>query len=59
MTLSEKEMRFAQKDIMNGGRTIAHAGLRLDGTKYEAQYRKMWNELQKLNNMLIENIRKK
>ena len=52
-------MRFAQKDIMNGGRTIAHAGLRLDGTKYEAQYRKMWNELQKLNNMLIEDIRKK
>ncbi len=57
MLLSEKELRFAQKDIMNGGRTIAHAGLRLQGTKYEAQYRKIYDALIKLNDMLIKDIK--
>ena len=59
MTLTNQELRWAQKDIYNTGRAAASAGLRLHGTKYEAEYRKLYDALTRLNQMLIKDINKK
>ncbi len=52
------ELRLAQKSLYNGARQIGDAGMRLNGTKYEADYRKAWTAIEKLNNRLIADIRK-
>lgn len=57
MTMTEKEMRWAQQDIVKGSRSIADAGMRLRGTKYESDYKRLWDALTALNNRLINDIR--
>ena len=58
MTLTEQELRWAQKDIYNAGQSICSAGLRLAGTKHEAAYRRLYDAMQKLNTALIADINK-
>ena len=55
--MTERELRLAQKALFNGGEHIAEAGLRLEDTKYESDYRKLWNALESLNNRLVNDIR--
>ena len=55
--MTEQQLRAAQKALFNGGRYIADAGLRLEGTKYESDYRKLWSALEGLNNKLVNEIR--
>lgn len=56
--MTTQELKWAQKDVYDAGRKLATAGLRLGDTRYEAQYRKAWNALNKLNQMLIKDINK-
>lgn len=58
MTLTAQELRWAQKDVYNAGKDLALAGLRLNNTKYHAQYRKVYEALTALNNALINDINK-
>lgn len=58
MTLTEQELRWAQKDIYNAGQSICSAGLRLAGTEYEADYRRLYDAMQTLNRKLIADINK-
>lgn len=42
MTLTEQELRWAQKDVFNAGNNLASAGLRLHGTEYEKAYERVY-----------------
>ena len=59
MTLSEQELRWAQKDVFNAGNDLMSAGLRLRGTEYEKLYQRLYKALTALNNKLIKDINKK
>ena len=56
--MTEQQLRFAQQDLVKGSRDISSAGMRLSGTKYESDYRKVWSALEKLNDKLVKEIRK-
>lgn len=47
----------AQRAIFRAGNTIGDAGMRLEGTKYEKDYERLWNALNKLNSRLVKDIR--
>ncbi len=59
MTLTEQELRWAQKDVFNAGNALASAGLRLHGTEYEKAYERVYKALNALNRKLIKDINKK
>ena len=53
-----RELRLAQKDIYNAGNDLVSAGLRLQGTKYEKSYERIYKSLNALNRRLINEINK-
>ena len=53
-----RELRLAQKDIYNAGNNLVSAGLRLQGTKYEQSYERLYKALNALNRRLISEINK-
>ena len=53
------ELRLAQKDIYNAGNDLVSAGLRLQGTKYEKSYERLYKALNALNRRLIADINKR
>ena len=53
-----RELRLAQKDIYNAGNDLVSAGLRLQGTKYEQSYNRLYKSLNALNRRLISEINK-
>ena len=53
-----RELRLAQKDIYNAGNYLVSAGLRLQGTKYEKSYERLYKALNALNRRLISEINK-
>ena len=54
-----RELRLAQKDIYNAGNDLVSAGLRLQGTKYEQSYNRLYKALNALNRKLIADINKR
>ena len=54
-----RELRLAQKDIYNAGNDLVSAGLRLQGTKYEKIYERIYKSLNALNRKLIADINKR
>ena len=54
-----RELRLAQKDIYNAGNDLVSAGLRLQGTKYEQSYNRLYKALNALNRKLISDINKR
>ena len=54
-----RELRLAQKDIYNAGNELVSAGLRLQGTKYEQSYNRLYKALNALNRKLISDINKR
>lgn len=56
--MNETELRNAQKSLYNGSKLISDAGMRLEGTKYEKDYLRLWRELVDLNTRLIRDIHK-
>ena len=63
MTLNEQqqlqELRWAQKDVFDAANHFVSAGLRLQGTKYEKSYERLYKALNALNRRLISEINKK
>ncbi len=53
-----RELRLAQKDIYNAGNHLVSSGLRLQGTKYEKSYERIYKSLNALNRRLISEINK-
>ena len=62
MTLNEQqqlqELRWAQKDVFDAANHLVSAGLRLQGTKYEKSYNRLYKALNALNRRLISEINK-
>ena len=58
MRLTEQELRWVQKDVFNAGNNLVSAGLRLQGTKYEKAYERIYKTLNALNRRLIRDINK-
>ena len=63
MRLTEKEqlqeLRWAQKDVFDSANHLVSAGLRLQGTKYEKSYERIYKSLNALNRKLISDINKR
>lgn len=59
MTLTEQELRWAQRDVFNAGNELVSAGLRLRDTQYEKAYLRIYKALNALNRKLIKDINKK
>ena len=59
MTLTEQELRWAQRDVFNAGNELVSAGLRLQGTQYEKAYLRIYKALNALNHKLIKDINKR
>ena len=59
MTLTEQELRWAQRDVFNAGNDLVSAGLRLRDTQYEKAYLRIYKALNALNRKLIKDINKK
>ena len=54
-----RELRLAQRDIYNAGNNLVSAGLRLQSTKYEKSYERIYKSLNALNRKLIADINKR
>ena len=63
MTLNEQqqlqELRWAQKDVFDAANNLVSAGLRLQGTKYEKTYERIYKSLNALNRKLIADINRR
>ena len=63
MTLNEQqqlqELRWAQKDVLDAANYFVSAGLRLQGTKYEKTYERIYKSLNALNRKLIADINRR
>ena len=53
-----QELRWAQKDVFDAANHFVSAGLRLQGTKYEKSYDRLYKALNALNRKLISEINK-
>lgn len=58
MTIPREQIRFAQKEIYKAGRELVSANLRLQGTQYESDMRKVMDALSALNTRLVNDLRK-
>ena len=54
-----QELRWAQKDVFDAANHLVSAGLRLQGTKYEKTYERIYKSLNALNRKLIADINKR
>ena len=63
MRLTEKEqlqeLRWVQKDVFDAANHLVSAGLRLQGTKYEKAYERIYKSLNALNRKLIADINRR
>lgn len=53
------QIRYAQQEILRAGNWLVSANMRLEGTKYESDMRKIMDSLSNLNSKLINDIKKK
>lgn len=56
--ITKSELRTAQRVLLGAGKMLGEVGLRLECTKYEADYKKAWNAVERLNSRLCKDIRK-
>ena len=55
----DREIKFAQKELYQISSNLSSIGMRLEGTPYNAQYKRIFQEIAQLNNALISHIRGK
>ena len=53
----DREIRFAQKELYKISSNLSSIGMRLEGTPYNAQYKRIYQEIVSLNNALIKHIK--
>lgn len=54
---TEREIRFALREIYQMGKNLSSVGMRLEGTKYHTLYKTMADAMIELNSQLIKHIR--
>lgn len=57
--MSTQELKWAQKSLYNGGKQIADAGMRLQGSRFENDYKRIWEAISNLNSSLIAEVKRK
>ena len=53
----KREIELAQKELVKMGTALSSIGMRLEGTPYRKQYQRIYDEIVKLNDALISQIR--
>ena len=56
--IPREQIKFAQKEIQKAGHELVSANLRLEGSVYENEMRKVLEALSALNKKLINDLRK-
>lgn len=55
----KREYEFAQKSLYNGAKLIGEAGMRLQGSRFENDYKRIWEAISNLNSSLIAEVKRK
>lgn len=55
----KREYELAQKSLYNGAKLIGEAGMRLQGSKFENDYKRIWEAISNLNSSLIAEVKRK
>ena len=55
--MEAEHLKVAQMDVYQAASKLRSAGLQLDGTKYEDQYRKAFEAVRELNKILINAVK--
>lgn len=55
----KREYEIAQKSLYNGAKLIGEAGMRLQGSKFENDYKRIWEAISNLNSSLIAEVKRK
>lgn len=55
----KREYELAQKSLYNGAKLIGEVGMRLQGSRYENDYKRIWEAISNLNSSLIAEVKKK
>lgn len=53
-----EQIKYAQKEIQKAGRELMSANMRLEGSQYESDIRKVMDALSALNTKLVNDLRK-
>lgn len=53
----KREILLAQKELVKMGTALSSVDMRLEGTPYHRQYKRIYDEIVNLNNALISQIR--
>ena len=54
-----REYELAQKSLYNGAKLIGEAGMRLQGSRFENDYKRIWEAISNLNSSLIAEVKRK
>lgn len=55
----KREYELAQKSLYNGAKLIGEAGMRLQGSRFENDYKRIWEAISNLNSSLISEVKRK
>ena len=55
----KREYELAQKSLYNGAKLIGEAGMRLQGSRIENDYKRIWEAISNLNSSLIAEVKRK
>lgn len=53
------EYKLAQQSLCKGAMLIGEAGMRLQGSKYENEYKQIWRAIRNLNSSLISEVKRR
>ena len=56
--IPREQIKYAQQEIHRAGRELVSANMRLEGSKYESDMRKVMDALSALSTRLINDLRK-
>lgn len=55
----KREYELAQKSLYNGAKLIGEAGMHLQGSRFENDYKRIWEAISNLNSSLIAEVKRK
>lgn len=55
----KREYELAQKSLYNGAKLIGEAGMRLQESRFENDYKRIWEAISNLNSSLIAEVKRK
>lgn len=56
--IPREQIKYAQQEIVKAGRELLYANMRLEGSQYESDMRRVMDALSALNKRLVNDLRK-